>query len=390
MKLVCPVCERSGIDSNLSCTEINCPLDKHLILGSGQVVGDVKVVQLLHFTKNASYYEGLRKKQRVILKVAHLDSGSRNQLISEARFLTMFALQRLKQSRSALRFLRTPQDPFPGLPNLLSAYGNGRVDNFPHGQTQLNGKEIIYTVWDFFEGLPLSQYLDAVSEPWFDAVAHLTMRLARVLNVVNQSGVIHGKLTPDAIWVREDNNGILRPTIIDFGLLRPHQGLQVSDIIWLHEYSNVAYIAPEIIHSSNSEITAYKTSNAEAIDVYGLGLLFYEMLAGKPKFNYRLRSRSQMVADVRRDSGNPLNRDDIMATNRSKLLDLARNATRTKADERSPKGLQIFANTLEGIVGKIPPEKQGNTIAQTVWRIALVVCVIVGVYLIISATLTVA
>jgi serine/threonine protein kinase len=381
MKLICSVCERSANDRNLACTEINCPIDKHITLGNGQVVGDVKIVQLQQVARTYTLYSGLRQKTPVLLKVAHQDYGAKNQLIDEAKFLSYFALERQKKSNSRFRFLASPKDPYPGIPNLLPAYASSTVRNFPYGQTQIHGQDFVFSVWDKVEGIPLEQYLNAIPEPWVDNVAHTINRLAYVLAIINHQGLIHGRLTPDSIWIYEDKNGVLRPTLMDFGLLRPASELNRNNLIWLHEHTNTAYIAPEIVHPTNADIVDHSPQNPEAIDAYGLGLLLYEMLAGRPKFNSVLRSRSQIVRDIHGQEDNALVREDIAETNRKFLIEIAKSATARKEVERAPNSAKAFIAKIESSIGKIPKEPQQNTTTQRVWRIGLMTGIVVGLYL---------
>ena len=56
-----------------------------------------------------------------------------------------------------------------------------------------------------------------------------------------------------------------------------------SDIsqIWSDQYNLPAYTPPEVLKAEN-QIT-------QAADVYGIGLLMYEMLTGKPAYEYHLK-----------------------------------------------------------------------------------------------------
>ncbi|MCB9453092.1 MAG: hypothetical protein H6672_16780 [Anaerolineaceae bacterium] len=387
MKQVCAACGRNSNGRNLSCTEVTCPLEKQVILGSGQIIGDIKVVHLVQITKTHALYEGLRQDKSVLLKVAHHDTGAKNQLIAESQFLSLIAQDRLKRKKSFLSRFSRLQDPHPGIPNILPAYSNAELVNFPYGLAQVSDQSIVYTVWDHIEGIPLSEYLVAVPVPWVESVAHIITHLAYIVELINKSEVLHGKLTPDAIWIQEDDKGILRPTLVDFGLLRNHRLLNQNDIIWLHENGNIAYVAPEIAKANNHEIRDYQPKTVESIDIYELGLLLYQMLAGKPKYDDLFKSRSQIVKLIGQSEGNPLIRNDIQQTNRAELVRLAKVATQRNPDQRKPDSLREFINILEKVVGKIPAEKPGHSIRETVWRVALVAGILVGAYLLIGVAI---
>jgi len=385
MKSICSVCNRTSIDRNILCLEINCPVNKNLILGNGQIVGGVKIVDLQQITKAYAIYRGVRDKTNVLLKVAHRESGPKNQLKLESRFLSGIAKTRLSHNEGRFSFLFNPIDAFQGIPNLLPAYPNANIEQFPYGEAVIDGSNIVFAVWDMIEGIPLKQYLTAQPEPWIDNVAFVINRLAYILNLMhNSNGMMHGKLTPDAVWVEEDNQGILRATLVDFGLLQSDRQLDYANIIWLHEYMDVAYIAPEILAANNHDITNYTSPNTHAIDIYGLGLVMYEMLAGRPKHVQGVRSRALIVKDIKRYIDKTLKREDLENTNRKNLVILANQASSEQVTYRKPNQIPEFIQNIERIVGPIPVEKQPSSIRRRVWRIALFVSLIVGGYLLLS------
>ena len=95
---------------------------------------------------------------------------------------------------------------------------------------------------------------------------------AKTATEARRNGVIHRDLKPAHILIDADG----RPRVADFGLVRRH----ADDITRTAEgliLGTPAYMAPEQARGENRSVDA-------RADVYGLGTILYEMLAGKRPF----------------------------------------------------------------------------------------------------------
>ncbi|HEY44727.1 MAG TPA: protein kinase [Anaerolineae bacterium] len=102
-----------------------------------------------------------------------------------------------------------------------------------------------------------------------EAAGRLLEQLSEALNVAHKQGVVHRDLKPENILLDEEGNGYLT----DFGIAKDlvEEGLtKTGEIV-----GSVFYLAPE---QAKGEPVTPKT------DIYGLGVVLYEMLVGEHPF----------------------------------------------------------------------------------------------------------
>jgi eukaryotic-like serine/threonine-protein kinase len=125
------------------------------------------------------------------------------------------------------------------------------------------------------------------------AALRLAEQLAEIVMYLHRQGVVHGNLKPSNVLLAAD--GI--PRVCDFratgGLFL---GQPASDDC---EPAGIGYLAPELIAEPGAELHPHT-------DIYGLGLILYELLAGRPPF--AASSARETLEQVRTQDAEPLSR----------------------------------------------------------------------------------
>ena len=127
----------------------------------------------------------------------------------------------------------------------------------------------------FSMGLVEGGRLDEIAkgEPMLPRQAtQVIAKLARTVHYAHQHGIIHRDIKPGNILL--DTKG--EPYLTDFGVARLLE--TENDATCTIEVSGTpSYMAPEQAHANNGHVSS-------ATDVYGLGAVLYQLLAGQPPF----------------------------------------------------------------------------------------------------------
>ena len=131
---------------------------------------------------------------------------------------------------------------------------------------------IHYLIMDYIDGMSLSEYVNKAKLP-LRKVAKMILQIADALDYAHNMGVIHRDIKPGNILV--DTSG--KPLLTDFGLARQReseQSLTMSGVA----LGTPSYMPPEQAEGKIREIDLRS-------DIYSLGAVFYELLAGRPPFS---------------------------------------------------------------------------------------------------------
>ena len=114
--------------------------------------------------------------------------------------------------------------------------------------------------------------------PVADAV-RVARELAEGLVAAHAVGVIHRDVKPGNVWLVDLPNGSFRTKLLDFGLARVMEGAPLTRTGAL--LGTVVYMAPEQARGAGEPRS----------DVFGLGAVLYQMLAGRPPFDHATAMR---------------------------------------------------------------------------------------------------
>lgn len=131
------------------------------------------------------------------------------------------------------------------------------------------GEKLQYIVMEYIDGITLKEYISKQGAiTWNDALFFMT-QILRAVQHAHDKGIVHRDIKPQNIILLQ--NGNIKVT--DFGIAR----FSRSDTRTLTEQAigSVHYIAPE---QAKGEYTDEKA------DIYSLGVVLYEMLAGNVPF----------------------------------------------------------------------------------------------------------
>lgn len=140
-------------------------------------------------------------------------------------------------------------------PNIVAVYDVGEVDDSP------------FIVMEYLPGGSLKQRIEQIGPVKTGDAVRIALEVANGLAFAHSKGIVHADLKPSNILF--DANDAAK--ICDFGIARTPQ----EDADTPQLYATAMYVAPERVEGKSATVQS---------DVYGLGLVLYEALVGKPPF----------------------------------------------------------------------------------------------------------
>jgi serine/threonine protein kinase len=168
------------------------------------------------------------------------------------------AIQRFYREARAAAQLRSPY--------LCPVYDVGQIGT------------VYYLSMAFIDGQPMTRAIAEGRLRTAREIVAVTKKIAQGLHKAHERGIIHRDLKPDNIMI--DNDG--EPIVMDFGLARrvdEEAQVTMAGVI----IGTPAYMSPEQAEGDPGKI-------GPSTDIYSLGVVFYQMLAGRLPFRGSLTS----------------------------------------------------------------------------------------------------
>ena len=248
------------------------------------------------------------------------------------RFAIKFLLPALAANREVLRRFENEAKAAGGLehPNLVAVTDFGRTaDGAP------------YLVMEFLEGSDCAALLQRAGPLPIGRAVNIVVQACRGLAVAHKAGIVHRDLKPENLFLCDAGDGGDLVKVLDFGIakLRPADaGLTTGTGT---TFGTAHYMSPEQARGAGGI--------DQRADVWSLGVVLYELLAGRRPFEGEqflhviheiLTAEPAPIRDLRPDLPSGL----VMAVSRAMTKDAA---------QRSP-SVQVWADSLAPFVETRP------------------------------------
>jgi tetratricopeptide (TPR) repeat protein len=163
-----------------------------------------------------------------------------------------------------------------------------------------DGSEPFFAM-ELVRGPALGDYVALHALP-LQARLELFVKICDAVQHAHENGVIHRDLKPGNILVDEQG----QPKILDFGLAR----LIDSDVQAVTMQTDVGQLLGTLPYMSPEQVAADPRAIDKRSDVYALGVILYEMLAGQLPLDVHARVLHEAVRVIREEDPRPLSTID--------------------------------------------------------------------------------
>ncbi len=162
---------------------------------------------------------------------------------------------------------------------------------FESGSAQTDAGAEPYFAMELIDGVPLNDYARSGGTPRRELLA-LFADICDAVHHAHQKGIIHRDLKPGNLLVTPDG----RPKILDFGVAR----LTEPDAESLAMHTSQGQLVGTLAYMSPEQVAGDPAALDTRSDVYSLGVILFEMLAGRLPFELQdlsLPSAIQKISD---------------------------------------------------------------------------------------------
>ncbi|MEW6733839.1 MAG: protein kinase [Acidobacteriota bacterium] len=190
-----------------------------------------------------------------------------------------------------------------------------------------------YFAMEFIEGMSLRDLLKNSRTLPLDQALSITKQIASAVSAAHKVGVIHRDLKPENVMLPASATGYVKVT--DFGLAKLKEGVGQSkaNLTSAGEVMGTpCYMSPE---------QCLGTGVDERTDIYALGIILFEMLAGKPPFE------GNFFSVLRMHMSKPLPSIREFAANVPKVVEDFINELLNKEKDQRPRSIDEVLDKIE-------------------------------------------
>jgi serine/threonine-protein kinase len=148
-----------------------------------------------------------------------------------------------------------------------------------------------FLVMELLEGEDLASFIEWRGRLPLEQAADIMLPVAAAVAAAHDEGIVHRDLKPHNIFLAQTRDGAIVPKVVDFGISKapsdpmpmplpaaatptPVMSPRVKTTVGL--MGSLGYLAPELIEGPQAV--------SAASDQYGLGIILYECVTGRPPF----------------------------------------------------------------------------------------------------------
>ena len=290
------------------------------------------------------------------------------QLIGEGGFGTVFMAEQTEpvHRRVALKLIKAGMDTrqviarFEAERQALALMDHPNIARVLDAGATDGGRP--YFVMELVRGEPVTRYCDQARLPVRERL-ELFRDVCNAVQHAHQKGIIHRDLKPSNVLVTVAD-GVPLPKIIDFGIAKATEARLTDKTLFTELHQLIG--TPEYMSPEQAEVCGVDIDTRS--DIYALGVLLYELLAGSTPLE-RGRLHSTPLAEIQRlireeEPPRPSLRLATLA------LDTARRASHAVAMRRSAKPGVTSQGSLGVARCPTPPDAAGDSSDSSAIEIA--------------------
>jgi eukaryotic-like serine/threonine-protein kinase len=281
-------------------------------LAPGRQIGHYEVISCLGAGGMGEVYlaQDTRLKRKVAIKVL------KRALLRDER-----GLRRFEQEARAASALNHP--------NILTIFEFGQVDG-------LN-----FIASEFVDGATLHQKLDT-GRLEFSAIVDISIQIAKALDAAHSSGIVHRDIKPDNVAIR--NDGLVK--VLDFGIAKLLETEAGSTVDPAARASSVSISQAGVVIGSASYMSPEQARGQRVdarSDLFSLGVVLYEMIAGRVPFEGQ--TVSDVIAEILKGTAPRLN--SVVPDVPRPLLEIVDKAMSKDCEARYQSAKEMLADLQE-------------------------------------------